>query len=86
MPYLSVGNAEGGENARERGKLYFEDGMLSRDDASDEEAVRPTNATGHVEAFVRKLTTILLMTHDKPVLTGQTTIAGRVLRSAITSK
>ena len=86
MPYLGVGNAEGGEKARECGKIYFEDGMLGRDDASDEEAVRPTNATGHVEAFVRKLTTILLVTHDTPVQTGQTTVAGSVLRSASAMK
>ena len=83
MPYLGVQNAVGGEKiTRGMGKAYVsEDGVLATEDDEDG-AARPTNATGHVEAFARKLTTILLVTHDMPVAVGQMTTTASVLRAA----
>ena len=86
MSYLTVENASGGETVG-RGPVYFnEAGQLETEEAVCEKAVSPSNATGHVELFARKIMTILMITHDEDVRPGQEKDAGSSLRRASTEK
>ena len=82
MPYADVATAVDGEKEVKEKAYFGDDGRLKTEDHVEGMVARPTNATGHVELFARKLTTILLVLHDEPVRAGQTTKTTSTLRDA----